>query len=74
MTVDYALALKERYGWDTTWVSSYASPTMTYFPSRRVWQEGGYEAADCMLCSSHPSRFREDVETQVLALVEQLIV
>ncbi len=73
VTVDYALALKARYGWETTWVSAYASPVKTYFPSRRVWQEGGYEAGDCMVSSSHPSRFREDVETRILEMVENLV-
>ncbi len=72
VTVDYALTLKERYGWETTWVSAYASPTTAYFPSHRVWEEGGYEAGDCMLRSSHPSRLREDVETHILELVNQL--
>jgi len=73
VTVDYALTLKERHGWDTTWVSAYASPTEAYFPSHRVWREGGYEGGDCLLRSSHPSRFREDGETRLLALMEGLI-
>jgi neutral ceramidase len=72
VVVDYSLALKARHGWDSTWVSAYASPTLTYFPSRRVWEEGGYEAGDHTVRIGHPSRFREDVETRILALISEL--
>ncbi len=72
VVVDYSLTLKERHGWDSTWISAYASPGRTYFPSHRVWEEGGYEAGEHTIRSGHPSRFREDVEPRILALVAEL--
>jgi hypothetical protein len=42
--VDYALRLKERYGWEDTWVAGYSNDIFAYVPSARVLKEGGYEA------------------------------
>lgn len=41
--VDYSLRLKRDLG-SATWVTSYANDVMAYIPSRRVLEEGGYEA------------------------------
>lgn len=41
--VDYSLRLKRELG-SATWVTSYANDVMAYIPSRRVLEEGGYEA------------------------------
>ena len=40
--VDYALRFKGEYG-PGTWVCGYADDMIAYIPSRRVWEEGGYE-------------------------------
>lgn len=41
--VDYSHRLKRELG-ASTWVASYANDVMAYIPSRRVLNEGGYEA------------------------------
>ena len=43
VVVDYALKFKAKYG-KNTWVTGYANDCMSYIPSRRVREEGGYEA------------------------------
>ena len=43
VVVDYANIFKSKYG-STTWVTAYAHYVIAYIPSRRVWEEGGYEA------------------------------
>jgi len=40
--MDYSLNLKRAYG-PGTWVCGYANDMAAYIPSRRVWEEGGYE-------------------------------
>ncbi len=40
--VDYALRFKGEFG-PGTWVCGYADDMIAYIPSRRVWEEGGYE-------------------------------
>ena len=44
VVVDYALRLKEQYGWEDTWVAGYSNDVFAYVPSARVLKEGGYEA------------------------------
>lgn len=44
VVVDYALRLKKEYGADSTWVIGYANEVPCYIPSKRVLEEGGYEA------------------------------
>ena len=44
VVVDYALRLKEKYGWEDTWVAGYSNDVFAYVPSARVLREGGYEA------------------------------
>src|SRR5581483_7971603 len=40
--VDYALRFKREFG-PGTWVFGYVDDMIAYIPSRRVWEEGGYE-------------------------------
>lgn len=73
VVVDYALTLKERHGWEKTWVSAYAGPfDYGYIPSRRVWREGGYEGGDSHPVFGLPSRYRGDLEERILALTDRL--
>jgi hypothetical protein len=43
--VDDALRFKQHYGRDT-WVCGYADDTLASIPSRRVWEEGGYNGGE----------------------------
>ncbi len=69
--VDYSLRLKRELG-PTTWVAAYANDVMEYIPSRRVLQEGGYEAeifsADLAGATWAPS-----VEDLIVSNVHQLV-
>jgi neutral ceramidase len=44
VVVDYSLRLKEKHGWEHTWVAAYSNDVFAYVPSARVLTEGGYEA------------------------------
>jgi hypothetical protein len=69
--VDYSLLLKKRYG-SGTWVTSYANDVPCYIPSRRVWEEGGYEAGAFDVCGMPASRWCPDIETRILNCVAKL--
>jgi neutral ceramidase len=73
LTVDYALRFKAQYGADTTWVAGYSNETFGYIPSRRVWNEGGYEGGDAFRFSTFPGRFTPDVEDRITAAVERVM-
>jgi hypothetical protein len=61
-TVDYALKFKKQFG-EQTWVAGYCNDVMTYIPSRRVLEEGGYEGGRAMIVYGLPAlRWAEDVE------------
>lgn len=72
--VDYSLQFKQRYGWNSTWVSGYNNDLLSYVPSRRVLKEGGYEGTTGMFEYGHRAPYTEDVEDRIAACVERLIV
>ncbi len=64
-TVDYALKFKKEFG-EKTWVAGYCNDVMTYIPSRRVLEEGGYEGGRAMIVYGLPAlRWAEDVEDRI---------
>ncbi|MFB3826659.1 MAG: neutral/alkaline non-lysosomal ceramidase N-terminal domain-containing protein [Bryobacteraceae bacterium] len=70
---DYALRLKARHGWTTTWVSAYANDYCGYIPSLRVLKEGGYEGGEALAAQGHPGPWGERVEELVASKVEELV-
>ncbi len=52
--VDYALRFKREFG-PGTWVCGYADDMIAYIPSRRVWEEGGYEGGSSLYEYGRPT-------------------
>jgi neutral ceramidase len=72
VVVDYALTLKARYG-EPTWIAGYANDVMAYIPSRRVWEEGGYEQGAFEVYGMPAQGWTGDVEERILRCVDQLV-
>ena len=70
--VDYGLRLKREFGRDL-WVSSYSHDVMAYIPSRRVWEEGGYEGGGSMIYYGLPTRWAGDVEERIFGVLKGLL-
>jgi hypothetical protein len=70
--VDYALRLKREYPGEDLIVAGYCHDVMCYIPSRRVLQEGGYEAADNTIYYGQPGPFTEAVEETIVAAVRRV--
>ena len=71
--VDYALRFKKQFG-PGTWVFGYADDMIAYIPSRRVWEEGGYEGGSNLFEYGRPAlRWSGDVEQRINAAVEKLV-
>lgn len=71
--VDYALRFKSEYG-PGTWVCGYADDMISYIPSRRVWEEGGYEGGSNLYEYGRPAlRWAGDVEDRIAASVHKLV-
>jgi hypothetical protein len=71
--VDYALRFKREFG-EGTWVMGYADDMISYIPSRRVWEEGGYEGGSNLYEYGRPA-FRWDggIEDLISASVHKLV-
>ena len=72
VVVDYALAIKRKYG-GGTWVAAYTDSVFGYVPSARVLREGGYEGGEAMMYFGRPGPFADTVETTVLNGVDALM-
>jgi len=72
VVIDYAMAVKRRYG-GGTWVAAYTDSVFGYVPSARVLREGGYEGGDAMLYFGRPGPFADSVESRVMGGVDRLM-
>jgi hypothetical protein len=72
VVVDYSLRLKAKYG-PRTWITGYANDVMAYIPSRRVWEEGGYEAGAFSVYGLPTQRWTPDIEERITACVDRLV-
>jgi hypothetical protein len=65
VVVAYSLRAKKQYPCELV-VAAYCNDVMSYIPSRRILQEGGYEAVDSMIFYGLPGPYTDDVEDRVL--------
>lgn len=71
--IDFALRFKREFG-PGTWVCGYVDDQIAYIPSRRVWEEGGYEGGSRLYEYGRPAfRWAGDVEDRVAASVHKLV-
>jgi hypothetical protein len=71
--VDYALRFKKEFG-PGTWVCGYSDDMIAYIPSRRVWEEGGYEGGARLYEYGRPAlRWAGDIEDHIAASVHKLV-
>ncbi len=69
VVVDYALKFKKQ-ATQSLWVAGYSHDVMGYIPSRRVWNEGGYEGGGSMVYYGQPTRWSNTVEKEISEVVE----
>jgi neutral ceramidase len=71
--VDYALRFKGTWG-PGTWVLGYTDDMAAYVPSRRVWDEGGYEGGSFLYEYGRPAlRWAGSVEETIATGVQRLV-
>ena len=70
--VDYSLRFKKEFP-VRTWVCGYANYMAAYIPSRRVWEEGGYEGGSHLDEYGHPAwRWKGDIEERIADSVHRV--
>lgn len=72
VVVDYSLRLQKEIADPVVWVAGYSNDVMTYIPSRRVWDEGGYEGGGAMKHNHFPARWHPEVEDVIIRTVHEL--
>ncbi len=71
--VDYSLRFKREFG-RKAWVCGYANDMAAYIPSRRVWEEGGYEGGPHLDEYGRPAwRWAGDVEDRIVGAVHRVV-
>ncbi len=70
VVVDYGLNIKRSLPGKRVIVAGYSNDVMCYIPTRRILNEGGYEADDSMIYYGQTGPFTDAVETQVMATVD----
>jgi neutral ceramidase len=70
--VDYALRFEKEFG-PQTWVNGYANDVMAYIPSRRLWEEGGYQAGAFDVYGLPANRWCPDIEDRIAGAVTRLV-
>jgi hypothetical protein len=71
--VDYALRFKRQFG-GGTWVCGYVDDMIAYIPSRRVWEEGGYEGGWNLYEYGRPAlRWAGDIEDRIATSVQRIV-
>lgn len=73
MVQDYSLRLKREFDASRLWVNGYSNVVPCYIPSRRVWQQGGYEGGFAMIYYDLPTRLVENTEDLIVASVTRLM-
>jgi len=72
VVVDYSLRLKKELAGSVVWVAGYSNDVFAYVPSRRVLEEGGYEAGGAMIYSrTHPGPWAASIEERIVSKVRE---
>jgi len=66
VVVDYAVRLNRELDWRRLWITAWANAMPGYIPSRRILEEGGYEADFSQIYYAQPSRYAPTVEDQLV--------
>jgi Neutral/alkaline non-lysosomal ceramidase, N-terminal len=73
VTAGYSNRLKRELVPGKTWVTAYANDVMAYIPTRRVWDEGGYEGGGAMVYYGLPTRWAGNIEDLIVGKVHELV-
>jgi len=73
VVADYVYRLRRMYDPNRLWVGAYANAFPGYIPSRRIWQEGGYEGSTATVYFGMPNRYTEDVEDRIIDAIKAMI-
>lgn len=71
VVVDYSKRIKEMYKGRDVFVAGYCNEVMCYIPSKRILEEGGYEAETSMIYYGMPGAFDKKIEELIISTVRK---
>jgi neutral ceramidase len=73
VVIDYNIRLKkELSGHSRLWITAYANDVLAYIPSKRVLEEGGYEADSSQMYYGWAAKWAPSIEDRIVETVLQL--
>jgi hypothetical protein len=73
VVVDYSVRLNRELDWSRLWISAWANEMPGYIPSRRVLEEGGYEAEFSQVYYAQPGRYAAEIEDILVTAVKEVV-
>jgi hypothetical protein len=73
VVVDYALRVKKKYDREKVIVAGYSNEVMCYIPTRKMLEEGGYEADQSMIYYGMQGPFEVNVEERIMSAIDGVI-
>lgn len=73
VVVDYSMLLRQRIDPKRLWVVAYANDVPCYIASKRILEEGGYEADSSMIYYNRPARLAPATEDLILDTVLKMV-
>lgn len=73
VVVDYALKLKKMYPKENLFIAGYCNHVMGYIPTKKILEEGGYEAEENLIYYAKPGPFAHDVEDRIFNTIRALM-
>ena len=70
--VDYSVLLNAKLDWRRLWLTAWSNDMPGYIPSRRVLEEGGYEAEFSQVYYAQPGRYLPEIQDVVIEGVDAL--
>lgn len=78
VVVDYSVRLNQALDWSRLWITAWADDVPGYIPSRRILQEGGYEADFSQVYYEQPGRYAPEIEellvSSAVAMLDSVFV
>lgn len=73
VVVDYALRLKQMYPKENLFIAGYCNHVMGYIPTKKILEEGGYEAGENLIYYGMPGPFTNDVEERIFSSLKKIL-
>ena len=73
VVVDYALKTKKKYQKDNLFIAGYCNHVICYIPTKKILQEGGYEAEDNLIYYGMPGPFENDIESKIDRAISEVM-